>query len=125
MSTPIILYVDDEKRLLDALKDQLYQQFGVQYHYLLVKSIEDAWIMIEELTKNDVEVVMMISDSLIQKMKAHEFLTTIYRRFPKIVPIILPIQTGEDVIERAKKAVQLYCYLYRKPTEEELIGTTE
>ena len=120
MSESAILCVDDEIVILDSLKEQLKRQFGDRFIYEVAESAEEAWEVIEELQKDDVKVIAIVSDWLMPGIKGDEFLIQIHQRFPKLVTVMLSGQADETAIERAKKEANLHACLYKPWTENEL-----
>ena len=116
----VILCVDDEKVILESLKEQLKRRFGNQYLYEVAESAEEAWEIIEELHAEEIKVLILVSDWLMPEMKGDEFLIKVHHRFPEIITVMLTGQADEAAVERAKKEANLY-YCLRKPwTEDEL-----
>jgi len=120
MPKKAILCVDDEEIVLTALREQLQDFFGEQYRYELAESAEEAMEVMEELAQEGVEVVMIISDWLMPKIKGDEFLINVHQNFPKIMTVILTGHATFEAIERAKKEANLYDYLYKPWTAQEL-----
>lgn len=116
----VILCVDDEKVILESLKEQLKRRFGNQYLYEVAESAEEAWEIIEELHAEKIKVLVLVSDWLMPEMKGDDFLIKVHHRFPEIITVMLTGQADEAAVERAKKEANLY-YCLRKPwTEDEL-----
>ena len=120
MSVSAILCVDDEIVILDSLKEQLKRKFGDRFIYEVAESAEEAWEVIEELQKDDVKIIAIVSDWLMPGIKGDEFLIQIHQRFPKLVTVMLTGQANETAIERAKKEANLHACLYKPWTENEL-----
>ena len=120
MSKAAILCVDDEAPILKALKEQLKRCFGNQYVYEVAQSAEEAWITIDELEQEGIQILTIVSDWLMPNVKGDEFLAEVHRRFPEVVTVMLTGQADEAAIERAKQQANLYACLYKPWTEEEL-----
>lgn len=120
MSNTAILCVDDEKFILESLKEQLKRRFGNQYIYELAESAEEAWEIIQELYDNNIRVLIIVSDWLMPEMKGDEFLIEVHQKYPQIVTVMLTGQADETAVERAKKEANLYCCLRKPWSEDEL-----
>lgn len=120
-----IICVDDEKTVLDSLKEQLKSRFGRQYMYELAENGEDALEIIEELMEDDVEILIIVSDWLMPGMRGDEFLIEVHRRFPKIVKVMLTGQADDEAIDRAKNQANLHRCLSKPWSEVELFETIE
>ena len=123
MSKKAILCVDDEAIILTSLRDQLQSHFGAQYQYEFAESADEALEVIAELDKEDLQILVIVSDWLMPGMKGDEFLIRVHRQYPKIVTVLLTGQANEEAIERARNHANLYRCLYKPWQEEELIET--
>jgi DNA-binding NtrC family response regulator len=83
MSKPIILCVDDEKTVLNSLRQEL--EFAL--------SGEEGLEVIEELIENGRVLKVVISDQTMPGMKGEVFLTEVHKRLPKVGKILL---TGDS-----------------------------
>jgi CheY-like chemotaxis protein len=120
MSSTAILCVDDEAPILKALKEQLKRCFGNQYVYEVAQSAEEAWIIIDELEQEEIQILIIVSDWLMPNVKGDEFLAQVHQRFPDVVTVMLTGQADEAAIERAKKQANLHACIYKPWTEQEL-----
>jgi CheY-like chemotaxis protein len=118
-----ILCVDDEEIVLMSLKEQIEDYFGDQFLYEVAESAEEAWEVIEDLSEESIEILVIVSDWLMPGIKGDEFLIAVHKRFPKIVKVILTGQADEKAIKRAIKEANLHRCLRKPWKEEELIET--
>jgi CheY-like chemotaxis protein len=125
MSKPVILCVDDERIMLDCLRTQLFSSFGNTYMYEVAEDADEALELIEELTLENLSIVVVISDWLMPGMKGDELLIRIHKQFPKIVKIMLTGQADEVAVHRAQKFANLHCCLSKPWSEAELLETIE
>lgn len=123
MSKPVILCVDDERVVLQSLKAQLKGAFGDEYLYEIAEDAEDALEVINELSEESINIILIVSDWLMPGMKGDEFLIHIHQQFPNIVKVMLTGQADSSAIERAKEQAKLHCCLYKPWSEEELVET--
>ena len=121
----VILCVDDEKTILTCLKAQLKKHFNRNYTYECAESAIEALEIIEELSEDGVQIMMIVSDWLMPQMKGDEFLVQVHQKFPNITKVMLTGQANEDAIERARREANL-CHCLHKPwSEQELIEVLE
>ncbi|MGQ4647970.1 response regulator [Lyngbya aestuarii] len=123
MTKAAILCVDDETVVLESLKEQLKRSMGDKYIYEVAESAEDAWEILEELKKEGVEILIIVSDWLMPGMKGDEFLIKVHQEFPQIVKVMLTGQATQASIERAKQEANLHSCIYKPWTEDELTET--
>ncbi len=125
MSKKVILFVDDEKIILQSLKAQIKKHFGTQYVYEFAESGEEAWELIEELNKDGAQILLIVSDWLMPNMRGDELLIQIHQRFPDIVKVMLTGQADETAISRTRQEANLHSCLHKPWSEQELIHTLQ
>jgi response regulator RpfG family c-di-GMP phosphodiesterase len=125
MSKPVILCVDDESIILTSLTRQLKQVFDDAYVYEMAESADEAFEIIEELSADKINVVVIVSDWLMPGMKGDEFLIKVHQKFPNVVKILLTGQADKRAIERATKEANLHRYIAKPWEQQELINSIE
>lgn len=123
MSKPVILCVDDESIILNALKDQLQRKFSAEYDIETSDSGADALEYIQELIDDKTDVPLVIADYIMPGMKGDELLKNVHEISPNTLNILL---TGQANIEGVTNAVN-YASLYRymsKPWDEDDLELT-
>lgn len=123
MSKQALLFVDDEKMILQSLKTQMKKHFGNRYLYEFAESANEALELIEELCSEQVELLLVVSDWLMPNMRGDEFLIQVHQRFPQVVKVMLTGHASDEAVDRAYQQANLHRCI-RKPWEEqELIAT--
>ena len=125
MSKKVILFVDDEKIILQSLKAQIKKHFGNQYTYEFAESGEEAWEIIQELHKEGTQILLIVSDWLMPNMRGDELLIQIHQKFPEIIKVMLTGQADHTAIERTRKEANLHSCLQKPWSEHELIETLQ
>ncbi|MCG5056875.1 MAG: response regulator [Limnoraphis sp. WC205] len=125
MPKPVILCVDDEPVVLDSLKIQLKNAFRDAYGYEMAESSDEAWEILEELSEDNTNVVVIVSDWLMPGMKGDEFLIQVHQKFPKVLKIMLTGQADIEAIQQAIEQANLYRCLSKPWNSEELIATIQ
>ncbi|WP_019499419.1 response regulator [Pseudanabaena sp. PCC 6802] len=120
MPDTAILCVDDEETILMALKQQLKNCFGSQYIYEVAQSAEEAWLAIDDLVQDRIEIIIVVSDWLMPNVRGDEFLIQVHQRFPEVKTIMLTGQADEAAINRARKQANLYACISKPWQQEEL-----
>ncbi len=121
MAKQVILCVDDEKIILDSLKTQLKENFGNSYHYEVAENADDALEVIEELTIEGFDILIIVSDWLMPGIKGDEFLIKVHEKYPRIVKVMLTGQANEEAVERACRFANLHRYIAKPWSEKELV----
>lgn len=116
----IILCVDDEKMILNSLKTQLKYLFGSKYIYETAENVIEAWEVIEEISDEKLDLLVIVSDWLMPGIKGDEFLVKVHKRFPDVVKILLTGQADEDAIKNARKNANLHTCLSKPWRENDL-----
>ncbi len=125
MGKKAILCVDDERIILTSLRDQITHHFGGRYLCELAESADEALEVIEELTEEDVSILIIVSDWLMPSMKGDEFLIRVHQQFPGIVKVLLTGYADEEAIQRTREKANLHSYIPKPWDEETLIKILE
>jgi len=125
MSRAAILCVDDEAIILTSLKEQLRRRFGARYLYETASDAAQAWAVIEELCRERIDVLVIVSDWLMPGVRGDEFLIEVHRRQPAIVTVLLTGQADAAAIDRARRDANLHACLQKPWREDELVQTIE
>jgi DNA-binding NtrC family response regulator len=125
MKKQAIICIDDEKTILESIKAQLKNHFGHKYLYEMADNADEALELIEELTEEGIDIIVIVSDWLMPGTKGDQLLIDVHQKHPEVVKIMLTGQADIDAIERAYKDAHLHRCLRKPWTEEELIETIE
>jgi len=115
-----ILCVDDEKTILDTLTHQLHELFGNKYTYEKAESGDEALEILNELSEDGFDTILVISDWLMPGMKGDEFLEEVNDKFEGIVKILLTGHAPTDAVERAYAKADLDHYIQKPWRVEDL-----
>ncbi len=116
-----ILCVDDEVIILFSIVQELKHAFGGRFQYEQAIDAEQALAAVEELSREGILVIFIITDWLMPGMKGDEFLEVVQGRYPEIRAIMITGQADQDAINRVKRNSSVLTVL-RKPWDpEELV----
>jgi CheY-like chemotaxis protein len=118
-----IICVDDEKIILDSIKEQLKHHLGKEYLLEFSDNPEEALQVIEELEEEGIKIMVVVSDWLMPGMKGDEFLIKVHKENPDIVKVMLTGQADTAAIERVKKEANLFRLLLKPWKEADLVDT--
>ena len=121
-SSLAILCVDDEQVILTSLTEQIRGHFGKRFSYVTALDGEEALEVLDELNEEGIKTIVIVSDWLMPGMKGDELLIKIHQRFPHTVKVLLTGQADRDAVERAKVEANLYGYLQKPWSREELLA---
>jgi class 3 adenylate cyclase/FixJ family two-component response regulator len=121
----IIICVDDERIILNALDRQLQRKFGDHYEYEFAESAEEALVIIEELTKKGYTIATVISDQIMPGMSGEELLTYIHKKHPKSLKVLLSGQASLESVINVINNADVYRYLTKPWDEDALLEALE
>ncbi|MCB0166810.1 MAG: response regulator [Anaerolineae bacterium] len=123
MSKPAILCVDDEKIVLNSLKEQLRREFGRNYDLETAESGDEALEILEELLEDGLEVPVIISDQIMPGMKGNELLKKAHAIMPRTLKILLTGQADAAAVGDALNEAKLYRYITKPWDQTDLVLT--
>lgn len=123
MSNAVIICVDDEKTILNSLKEQLIDHFEEQCGIEMAEGGEEAIELVKELLEEEYEIPVIISDCIMPDMKGDELLTHIHVLSPKTLKIMLTGQANTVAVVNALNHANLYRYISKPWEKEDLILT--
>lgn len=118
-----ILCVDDEKIVLNSLRDQIARHFGKEYLCEVAESADEALEIVDELVEDGIQILIVVSDWLMPQKKGDELLREIHLRDPSIVTVLLTGQADEEAIARLQEQVNLHSYITKPWDEAALVET--
>jgi CheY-like chemotaxis protein len=116
-----ILCVDDEAIILTSLREQLRRRFGTRYQYETAGHADEAWTVIDELCRDGIDLLVIVSDWLMPGIRGDEFLIEVHKRHPRIATVMLTGQADEAAIERARRHANLHACLQKPWREDDLV----
>ena len=123
-SNTVVLLVDDEKMVLDSLKQQIRGLFGPDLECETAENAEEAWEVLEELMAEDEgRVILVVSDWLMPRVKGDELLEKVRDRYPNISRVLLTGQADPEVLARLQSEGLLDALLF-KPWQAETLEKT-
>jgi len=124
-SKKAILCLDDEVVVLLALTRELKMAFGSRFVYEQATDAEHGLDAVEELSREGIEVIFVITDWLMPGMKGDEFIEHIHERHPEINAIMITGQADQAAIERIKRNPAVRAVMPKPWNARELVGTIE
>jgi DNA-binding NtrC family response regulator len=103
MEKRTVLFVDDEEKVLNALKMALIDE---PYHEIFVRSGEEA---IEILEQEQVHVI--VTDMRMPGMSGLDLLKLVKEKYPKVVRIVLSAYTQVSTLLTAINQGEIYRYI--------------
>lgn len=123
MQKQVILCIDDEEIILQALEEQLKNFFGDEYDIEISDSGPDAIEFFKELKAEGIKIPVVISDYIMPGMKGDEVLKQIHEMAPKSLKILLTGHADVEGISNAINNAKLYRYIAKPWDKEDLVLT--
>lgn len=125
MSKQVILCVDDEDIILEALQEQLDSSFGDEFIIEIADSGDDALEFFEEMLSEGKQIPVIISDYIMPGMKGDELLKRVHLLSPDSLKILLTGQASIEGISNAINNAQLYRYIAKPWDKDDLVLTVK
>lgn len=125
MKQGILLCVDDEMMVLNALRDQLKKAYDHRHLIEIAESAEEGLEILDELADEGYIPLVIISDWLMPGMKGDEFLIKAHQRFPHVIKIMLSGQADEAAIQRSRDHANLHKFIGKPWNAERLIAAID
>ena len=120
MTKKAIVCVDDESIILESLGEQIENIFGDEFIYESAENAEEGMEVIDELSNEQIDVLIIVSDWLMPGKKGDEFLIEVHKKYPNITKVMLTGQADESAVENAVKNAELFALINKPWTAEEL-----
>jgi PAS domain S-box-containing protein len=111
MTKQVIICVDDETIVLDALKVELKEALDDDYLIEMAEGGEEALELTKKLLKGGYEIALVISDQVMPDIKGDELLKQIHLLSPETFKIMLTGQANLEAVGNAIKYANLYRYI--------------
>ncbi len=123
MNKQVIICVDDELIVLDALREQLQKEFKDELLIEVAESGDEALEIFDEYLADGYEIPLVVADFIMPHMKGDDLLAAIHIKDPGTKKIML---TGQATIEGVGNAVNkanLYRYISKPWDKADLFLT--
>lgn len=122
MAKPVILSVDDDPEVLQAVARDLRRAYGDRYRVLRADSGAAGLDVLKQLKLRDEPAALLLVDQRMPRMSGVEFLEQALKLFPKVKRALLTAYADTDAAIRAINTVQVDYYLMKPwdPPEERL-----
>ena len=122
MARPILLAVDDDVSVLEAVVQDLRRQYGAEYRVLRAASGQAALDTLGQLQSRQDPVALLLSDQRMPGMTGVEFLERARTLFPDARRVLLTAYADTEAAIRAINTARIHYYLNKPwdPPEERL-----
>lgn len=123
MDGGIILCVDDDSTVLNALRSVFSSQFGSEMEFEFAESGEEALEIDEEVRASGRELGLVISDFMMPGLRGDELLVRLHSSTPNTIKILLTGQSDMSGVKRAINEANLYRFLEKPFLNEDIVLT--
>jgi thioredoxin reductase (NADPH) len=122
MARPILLAVDDDVSVLEAVVQDLRRQYGAEYRIMRAASGKAALDTLDQLKTRQEPVALLLSDQRMPGMTGVEFLEQARERYPDARRVLLTAYADNEAAIRAINSARIHYYLNKPwdPPEEKL-----
>jgi thioredoxin reductase (NADPH) len=122
MSKPVILAIDDDVSVLEAVVQDLRRRYAASYRILRAGSGQAALDLAKQLQQRSEDVALFLSDQRMPGMNGTEFLERSIEIFPDAKRALLTAYSDTEAAIRAINAARIHYYLTKPwdPPEEKL-----
>ena len=103
---PVILCVDDDQTVLQALRSVLEKTLGGQAEIEVAECGQDALDICEDLAEDGRPVSIVISDYIMPNMRGDELLIKLHEFSPKMIKIMLTCQSDLTGVRRVINTIE-------------------
>ncbi len=127
MAKPVILAVDDELDVLNAVERDLRRHFGAEYRILKSSSGEEALEAVRELKRRGLAVALLLADQRMPVMSGTEFLEKAIGIYPEVKRALLTAYADTQAAIQSINRLGLDYYFLKPwdPPERELFPVLE
>lgn len=123
MNAEIILCVDDDRTVLNALRDLLSRAMGKSVLIEVVCCGTEALEFQQEVQSDGQEIALVISDYIMPRMNGDELLVQLHKLSPRTVKVMLTGQSDMAGVKRAINEAALYRFLEKPFNNADLVLT--
>ncbi len=113
MAKPIILTVDDEIQVLNAVVRDLRQHFGGEYRILKANSGAEALDTLRQLKQRNAPVALLVADQRMPEMTGTEYLTQAVDFYPEARKVLLTAYADTEAAISSINEIGLDHYLMK------------
>ena len=122
MKKPVILTVDDEPEVGNAIERDLRSEFGRTFQIIKTTSGHEALDIVQQLKKRGDQIALFLTDQRMPEMEGTEFLEAAIRIYPDARKVLLTAYADTNAAINAINKLSLDQYLMKPwdPPEEKL-----
>jgi thioredoxin reductase (NADPH) len=122
MAKPIMLTIDDDPQVLDAIERDLRQHYGADYRIIKAGSGTEALETVQQLKQRNTPIALFLVDQRMPNMTGIEFLEEALKLYPDTRKVLLTAYADTEVAIASINSIGLDYYLMKPwdPPEQHL-----
>lgn len=125
VENPVILCVDDEASVLQAVRSQLKEHYKNNIDIEVASSGAEAIEIVEELIEDGIELWVVLCDEIMPQQRGHEVLAAIHERSPNTRTILLTGQTELEAVTESVNRANLFHFIAKPWDKMDLLMTID
>ncbi|MBL1197395.1 MAG: FAD-dependent oxidoreductase, partial [Chloroflexi bacterium] len=113
MARPVILSIDDEPQVLNAIERDLRQHYGKDYRVMKAGSGQEALEVVQQLKQRNAALALFVADQRMPEMSGTEFLEEALKTYPEARKVLLTAYADTEAAIASINAVGLDYYLMK------------
>ena len=125
VDNPVILCVDDEASVLEAVRSQLRDHFQNRVDIEVATSGAEAIEIVEELMEDEIELWVVLCDEIMPQQRGHEVLASIHALSPRTRTVLLTGQTELEAVTESVNRANLFHFIAKPWEKMDLLMTVD
>ena len=122
---PVILCVDDEPSVLQAVRSQLREHYKNAIDIEVASSGAEAIELVEELIEDGVDLWVVLCDEIMPQQRGHEVLAAIHKSSPETRTVLLTGQTELEAVTESVNHANLFHFIAKPWEKMDLLMTVD
>ncbi len=125
VDNPVILCVDDEASVLEAVRTQLKDHFQGKVDIEVATSGAEALEIVEDLVEDGIDLWVVLCDEIMPQQRGHEVLAEIHQLSPQTRTVLLTGQTELEAVTESVNNANLFHFIAKPWEKMDLIMTVD
>jgi len=125
VENPVILCVDDEASVLQAVRSQLKDHYKNKVDIEVASSGAEAIEIVEELVEDGIDLWVVLCDEIMPQQRGHEVLAAIHERSPDTRTVLLTGQTELEAVTESVNRANLFHFIAKPWDKMDLLMTVD
>jgi two-component system sensor histidine kinase ChiS len=125
VENPVILCVDDEASVLQAVRSQLREHYKNTIDIEIASSGSEAIEMVNELMEDGVDLWVVLCDEIMPEQRGHQVLAEIHKASPDTRTVLLTGQTELEAVTESVNHANLFHFIAKPWERMDLLMTVD